>query len=136
MTRKSRTRKRPCSICRRWFTPNPKQGSRQVTCGRPACQRERHRKKCAEWNRKNPEYFKADYLHKKLLQTTSPSSDKQNTLPCKGPPPARGLNSGIPHDEIEGVLSSAQVVAIEYIVTQLLRSKKSSANPLTVPDTG
>ena len=57
-------KKRPCRICKRWFMPNPKLKDRQMTCGDPDCQREWHRKKCEEWNRKNPDYFKANYLHK------------------------------------------------------------------------
>ena len=30
--------KRPCSICRRWFRPDVRVGSRQRACGRPECQ--------------------------------------------------------------------------------------------------
>ena len=37
-----------------------------MTCGDPRCKREWHRKKCAEWNRKNEDYFRANYLQKKL----------------------------------------------------------------------
>ena len=134
MTRKTSTRKRPCSICRRWFIPNPKLGSRQVTCGRPACRRERHRKKCAEWNRNNPEYFKGNYLQKKRSQSTSTHSRDQDIPPSRGSSPAL-LNSGIAPDEIKEVISPEQAVIIEYIVRQLLRSRKPSTTPLTVPDT-
>ena len=43
------TRKRPCRICRRWFIPHPRAGDRQRVCGAPECQRERHRRACANW---------------------------------------------------------------------------------------
>ena len=43
------TRKRPCRICRRWFTPHPRTGDRQRVCSAPGCQRERHRRACARW---------------------------------------------------------------------------------------
>ena len=60
------TKKRPCGICRRWFTPHPRLKDRQQTCGDPVCKKEWHRKKCAEWNKRNGDYFKANYLQKKL----------------------------------------------------------------------
>ena len=31
-------RKRPCTICRRWFRPDPRVGDRQHACGKPECQ--------------------------------------------------------------------------------------------------
>ena len=40
-------RKRPCTICRRWFRPNPRVGSRQRACGNPECQAARRQKKMA-----------------------------------------------------------------------------------------
>lgn len=40
-------KKRPCSICRKWFQPHPRSAERQRTCGSPGCQRERHRRSCA-----------------------------------------------------------------------------------------
>jgi hypothetical protein len=49
-------RKKPCSICRKWFTPDHRVGTRQKTCSEE-CREERRRRKQAEWRRKNPEYF-------------------------------------------------------------------------------
>jgi hypothetical protein len=48
-------RKRPCSICRRWFRPDPRVGLRQHTCGKPDCQAARRRKTQARWRTKNPD---------------------------------------------------------------------------------
>ena len=77
--RKARTCKRPCTICRKWFQPDPRQIGRQQTCGNPACQRELHRRPCREWNRKNRDYFKANYLSAKLEGTRDPPvSSKQD----------------------------------------------------------
>lgn len=67
----SRSRKRPCSICRKWFLPDVRQKGRQVTCS-PECRKERHRRKCAEWNRKHCANSKSDYLSKKLEETAEP----------------------------------------------------------------
>jgi hypothetical protein len=57
--------KRPCSICRKWFQPDVRQKGRQKTCG-PDCKNELHRRQCDEWNKKNKEYFKNNYLGKKI----------------------------------------------------------------------
>ncbi len=49
-------RKKPCRICRRWFQPHPRAGSRQKVC--KDCQGERHRRACARWHEANPNYDK------------------------------------------------------------------------------
>src|SRR5437763_3478868 len=49
-------RKRPCSICRRWFRPDPRVGNRQHACGQPECQTSRRRKTQANWRRRNADY--------------------------------------------------------------------------------
>src|ERR1700686_3305141 len=48
--------KRPCSICRRWFRPDPRVGDRQHVCGKPECQTGRRQKTQASWRRRNPGY--------------------------------------------------------------------------------
>ena len=59
-------RPRPCSICRRWYRPHPRQGARQRVCSTPACQRERHRRACAQWRERNPDYDREARLQKRL----------------------------------------------------------------------
>src|SRR6266516_1260299 len=49
--------KRPCCICRLWFRPDPRIGSRQQTCRRPECQAARRKKKQKAWRERNPDYF-------------------------------------------------------------------------------
>lgn len=49
-------RKRPCSICRRWFRPHPRVGARQRACSNPGCQCARRRQTQADWRAHNPEY--------------------------------------------------------------------------------
>jgi len=81
---KTPTRKRPCRICRQWFLPDPRLKERQMTCGQTECQRQWHKKKCAEWNRKNSDYFKANYLQKKIDAATQCRGDPQAALPVEG----------------------------------------------------
>jgi hypothetical protein len=49
-------KKRPCGICRRWFRPDVRVGSRQHTCKRPECQAARRKKTQASWRKRNPDY--------------------------------------------------------------------------------
>lgn len=59
-------RKRPCRICRKWFLPNARAGDRQEVCSRRECQRERHRRACADWHQRNPGYDREERLRRKL----------------------------------------------------------------------
>jgi len=107
--------KRPCRICRRWFTPHPRLGDRQRTCGDPHCKKEWHRKKCAEWNRENAEYFRCNYLHKKLEGV---SGVEGVALFC----PVRSRSpSGLPQRKVQEVIGVKQFVIIEYLGQLLLR---------------
>ncbi len=49
-------RKRPCSICRRWFEPDPRTAKKQKVCSKDDCQRRRHARACARWRAGNPDY--------------------------------------------------------------------------------
>ena len=59
-------RARPCRICQKWFRPDPRVGSRQRVCGSVACQRERHRRACKAWHKRNPGYDREARLQRRL----------------------------------------------------------------------
>ena len=108
-------KKRPCRICRRWFMPNPRLKDRQMTCGDPGCKKEWHRRKCREWNRKNSDYFRSNYLQKKLdaaSQSGTPPSFQSKTR----------LKSGLPHLLVQEVISIQHLIIIEYF-GQLIMSR-------------
>lgn len=63
-------RPRCCRSCRRWFRPHPKDEDRQEYCSDPACQRERHRRACADWRRRNPDYDRQDRVRRRLVKDT------------------------------------------------------------------
>ena len=65
-------RKQPCTICRRWFRPDPRVGERQRACDRPECQTARRRKTQASWRRRNPDYAIAWRLDRRKAQTEAP----------------------------------------------------------------
>jgi len=107
-------KKRPCRICRRWFIPDPRLKDRQMTCADPECKREWHRRKCAEWNKKNSDYFKSNYLQKKLEAATA-SEKPPKPLPVKS-----RLKSGLPLRYVQEVIGIQQLVIIEYFGQLLL----------------
>lgn len=84
-----------------------------MTCGDPLCKREWHRKKCAQWNRKNGDYFRSNYLQKKL--------DAVNGSGTKGSPARSRFRTGLPHDKFQEVMGIEQFVIIEYMAQLLLK---------------
>ena len=77
-------RKRPCCICRRWFRPHPRVGSRQRACANPDCQSARRRKQQKSWRARNPDYFRA----RRILDR---SQDDRTPEPLRLPPPLHRL---------------------------------------------
>lgn len=115
MDKANEHKKRPCRICRCWFKPNPRLKDRQKTCGDAKCQREWHRKKCEEWNKRNTDYFKANYLQKKL-NAFSPSDTKSKALPVKN-----RFRSGLPLLFVQEVINIQHLIIIEYLAQLLFK---------------
>jgi hypothetical protein len=65
-------RKRPCSICRHWFYPDPRAGHRQHACSRPECQATRRKKAQSRWRARNPDYAAAYRLQRRNSQPEPP----------------------------------------------------------------
>lgn len=126
-----KSKKRPCRICRKWFTPDPRLGDRQKTCGKETCKRKWHAKKCAEWNKKNRSYFQAIYLGSKLEFSKAPSQSESRLQPSsnpnkKGPimPPSSRSTLELPRDVIQDVIGVQPLIIIEYVSQLLVRSFK------------
>ncbi len=116
-------RKRPCKICRRWFLPNVRLKNRQKTCTDRQCQKEWHRRQCEDWNKKNIEYFKADYLAKKLKKITRAPPDSKTT---KNDLPKSRIKPGLPWSEFQEVINAEHIVIIEYLFEQYVRRYQSA----------
>ncbi len=115
-------RKRPCRICRRWFTPDARLKDRQKTCGDPACKREWHRRKCKQWNEDNSAYFKANFLHHKLEDSKCLAEDQVCGNRQQGwPNPAGSCRRVLPLEIVQEVMGAHACVIIEYLAQQLLR---------------
>ena len=121
--RKMLARKRPCRICRRWFMPNPRRKDRQKTCGNHQCQREWHRKMCEKWNRENADYFRTNYLQKKIEAATGGDQSKTTFQPESSVSvlPESRFKSGLPQKYVQEVIGIQHLVIIEYFSQLLYR---------------
>jgi hypothetical protein len=63
--------KKPCWICRRWFEPHPRAGSRQRVCSSEECQRERQRRAVAAGRKRNPDYDRENRLRAKVVKAAA-----------------------------------------------------------------
>ena len=124
---KTPSRKRPCRICRRWFLPHPRLKDRQRTCGNAHCQREWHRRMCEKWNRKNSDYFRSNYLQKKLDGVNEPEKGKSGRYPKSR------TKTGLPLAYAQEVIGIQPIIMIEYLAQLLLRRcQVFLTNPLIV----
>jgi hypothetical protein len=65
-------KKKPCSICRKWFEPDARVGARQRVCSSQECQGERQRRNRAAWRKSRPDYFTARHIQKRAEAERSP----------------------------------------------------------------
>jgi len=105
--------KRPCSICRRWFRPDPRVGARQHACGKRECQRARREKTQARWRAKNPDYAAGYRVQRRSAQERVPEL-------LRVPAPLNRLPWDIAKDEIGGKATDFLAV----MGTLLVRSAK------------
>lgn len=107
--------KRPCSICRKWFTPDVKQKGRQTTCG-PVCQKERHRRQCEKYNKKHKANSRNDYLADKIEKATTMVDSKPSmaiTFPRQRAPV-------LPLDVIISEYGIKPAIIIQFLVSQII----------------
>src|SRR5712691_10019203 len=122
-------RKRPCCICRRWFRPDPRIGSRQRACGKPDCQTARRKKKQKAWRERNPDYFIARRIQDRSQQDRPPE-------PLRLPPPL----SELPWDIAQSQFGTQGADFIGVLSIDLLRVAQSQfeayvADATRFPDT-
>jgi len=99
-------KKRPCKICRKWFTPNNKLKDRQQTCANPECQKEWHKKTCAKFNKRYCIEFRSNYMQKKIDEAIN--SEKKGLSDCE--------DFELPIKKMIGIFSPQQIVIIINII--------------------
>jgi len=118
-------RKRPCCICRRWFRPDPRIGSRQHACRRAECQAARRKKKQRAWRERNPDYFIARRMKDRSGQDRPPE-------PLRLPPPLNRL----PWDIAQSQFGTEGADFIGIMGTVLLRSAQSQFRAYVTEESG
>ena len=118
------SRKKPCSICRGWFLPDVRVGSRQRTCGRPECKKAHLKKTQASWRARNPDYFIA-----RRIQLRAASGQKVEPLRLSSP-----LTS-LPWDIARDEFGPKGADFIGTMGRLLLRSAQSELNGQSVDST-
>lgn len=112
-------RKRPCRICRRWFSPHPRAGDRQHVCSEPACQRARHRKADRAWHARNPDYDK-----KRRLRESAGLPEPVTTEEAPEDPLA-----GLDWQRIERAIGPKPRVVVEGVGRLLLQHAQDAVPP-------
>src|SRR5437762_13790451 len=118
-------RKRPCCICRRWFRPDSRIGSRQRACRSPECQAARRVQTQRSWRESRPDYFIAYRMRERGEQDRPPE-------PLRLPPPLSRLPWDIAQDEF-GV-QGADFIGI--LSTVLLRAAQDQFKVHPIENTG
>jgi hypothetical protein len=85
-------KKRPCSICRKWFQPDPRVGKRQRACRLAECQSKRRAKTQASWRARNRDYFTARRIKQR-------SAGERPPEPLQVPAPLDRLPWDVAQDE-------------------------------------
>jgi hypothetical protein len=131
-------RKRPCRICRRWFSPDSRLKDRQRTCGEQACKREWHRRKCAEWNRENSAFIKRErFTHR--LKTVAAGSVQAKVTDEAHTSAAPLQNT--PRGELllplaQEVIAAQLAVMIEYLLRHLVKRAQEVMGRQVTVNTG
>src|SRR5271170_7480398 len=126
--------KRPCAICRRWFRPDARVGSRQHACGNPECQTSRRQKTQAGWRHRNPGYAIAWRIDQRAAQTQPPPE------PLRLPAPLNQLPWDVAKDQFGpqgadfiGVMGALIVRVAKDQIRPYLLDPTGLANPLPPP---
>ncbi len=127
---KSSSGKRPCCICRKWFTPDVRQKGRQTTCGCSACKSEQHRRNCQKWNKRNGEYFKNNYLGKKLekLEEKASKEFRSSKPSYEHPPPNCLAKPVLPYEILENEYGTRNMIIMQYVAWQIVNQSYDSKN--------
>lgn len=113
-----RRKTKPCSICRRWFTPDPRVGSRQRTCGE-TCSKALRSKTQQKWRQRNPDYFADRRLRQQAERLESGKREDAN----QRSPPA--LVQEVPWGYVKDEMGTQEAVIISFLLRLIVRWTQS-----------
>ena len=79
-----------------------------MTCGSPQCKRKWHKKRCAQWNKENTDYFRANYIRRQIERA------------ALAPAAKRRLGEELVK-EVQEVIGVQQLIIIEYFGRLLIQ---------------
>jgi hypothetical protein len=120
-------RKKPCSICRRWFLPDPRHGRRQKTCDAEACRKQWYRRRQQRWRRKNPDYFP----HRRLTRRLKEAEARGDCRPVRRPP---AFMAAIPWGLVQTASGLEMAVTTAFLLRILARAGQTSSVAKTRPE--
>ena len=124
-------KKRPCSICRRWFDPDRRVGTRQRACSERSCQVSRRARTQASWRRRNPDYFTA-----RRLQLRQVSKEEGALLePLQLPPPLSHLPWDIAQDEF-GLVGTDFIAHLGRVLLRSRQDEREVQVPASIEEIG
>lgn len=111
-------KKRPCSVCRRWFQPNPRTTKCQKTCG-AACSKAWEARRQADWRRKNPDYHVDRRLDAKVKQAMQPGAVIEIG-------PAAAPLARLPWDRAQTAFGPERAVLLAFALRLQLRERQTA----------
>src|SRR5690242_6255940 len=118
-------KKRPCSICRRWFQPDVRVGDRQRACGTEECQRARHREADRAWHARHRDYDRG----RRWQMAVDAAKAGAPPSPPDRPPPL----PGVPWDVAQDAMRPEAVVIVAG-VARVLATHAQDERRKQVPD--
>jgi hypothetical protein len=94
---------------------------------------------CAKWNEEHRDFFKENYLQKKLddaVKVGGSSGSSESVGHSANPPPSSRFNSGLPVRFIQEVIGVRELVIIEYLAQHLFRRFQEAIRSQVVVNTG
>src|SRR5258708_26065911 len=126
------SRKRPCSICRKWFHPDPRVGARQRCCLAASCQEERRRGTQAAWRADNADYFTA----RRLRERTTPATESSRPVdPPRPPRPLDRLPWDIAQDEF-GAQGAEFLLCFGRVLRRYAQDQRAAQTSEIAKETG
>ena len=113
--------KRPCSICHRWFRPDPRIGSRQRACRNTECQAARRVQTQRNWRKSCPDYFTARRIRDRGERDRPPE-------PLRLPPPLSELPWDIAQDEF-GVQGTDFIGILSRVLLRFAQDQFKAYSP-------
>ena len=111
-------KKRPCSICRRWFVADPRVRGRQTTCSSAECQQARRARTQRGWREKNPSYQSERRLREQAEKLESSDGE---SVPLRG---LCGEMAEVPWSFGKDAIGSQGVVFMVFFFRLIMRSVK------------